>query len=493
MASSRGFSVLADVGSIRLPVRIRLTLWYTALLAGALLLFSGTVYLLMSRSLVSNLDVSLQQRINQIMPTVDVANGQVRLPMPGEQPDAPFIPAILLTPSGQPMSGTLPPILSQWLARHGSLLPRGFSTASEGDVRFAIAPIEDNSHRVGYILVWQSMRSIDQARQSLLLLLLGAGPVLLLLAAVGGMLLARRALRPVAQMTQTASSISATDLQRRVPVEPTRDELSELAATFNAMIARLEEAVERERRFTADASHELRSPLAVILAEASLALEQLVDADEYRRALGIIHEQAAGMQELVSALLSLARVEVLQVRERVPLAEVVERAMRQCAPSARVREVRFIGHVSPSFSVEGDATLLTRAVRNVLDNAIKASSPGGAIRFIARPVVDTLVLAIQDEGPGIAPAHLEKIFEPFYQIEEARTPGDSHGLGLAICRRILRAHGGEVTVLESSEKGTCFGIILPKEQEAEEARPSPGVEDEKILTSSSGVHARSVQ
>lgn len=465
---------------MHLPVRARLTLWYTALLAGGLLLFSSTVYLLMSRSLLSNLDVSLHQRVNQVMPTVDVRNGRVRLPRPGEQPDTPFIPAILLDRSGQPVGGLPPAPLRSRLAQHRSSLPRGFTTAGVGDVRFATAPVEDNNHRIGYILVWQSTRSIDQARHSLLLLMLAAGPVLLLLAGMGGMLLARRALSPVAQITQAASSISVTDLHRRVPIGPARDELNELAATFNAMIERLDAAVERERRFTADASHELRSPLSVILAEASLALEEPLEREEYLRALGIIHEQAQGMQDLIAALLTLARVEALQIRpEIVPVAEVVDRATRQCTPSARAAAISIASHIGPSLLVDGDVTLLTRAVRNVLDNAVKVSPPGSVVTVTARTEGDMILLAIQDEGPGIAPAHAEKIFEPFYQAEEARTPGDSHGLGLAICRRVVRAHGGEVAVMPSSGKGACVGISLPAAEGSSHVpvMPSSSVED----------------
>src|SRR5947209_6172768 len=241
--------------AVALPVRLRLTLWYSVLLAAALVLFAASVYVLMTRSLLGNLDTSLHQRVNH--------------------------------------------------------------------------------------LVWQSLRPVNESLHSLLLLMLALGPGLLLLAGFGGMLLARRAFRPVTQITQTASSISATDLQRRVPVGKTHDELNELAVTFNAMIERLESAVARERRFTADASHELRSPLAVILAEASLALEEPLSPEDYRHVLGVVQEQAKGMHEMIAALLTLARVEVIQgPREPVAITAVIERTRRQCAPVMAERRRR---------------------------------------------------------------------------------------------------------------------------------------------------------
>ena len=292
--------------------------------------------------------------------------------------------------------------------------------------------------------------------------MLALGPGLLLLAGFGGMLLARRAFRPVTQITQTASSISATDLQRRVPVGKTHDELNELAVTFNAMIERLESAVARERRFTADASHELRSPLAVILAEASLALEEPLSPEDYRHVLGVVQEQAKGMHEMIAALLTLARVEVIQgPREPVAIAAVIERALRQCAPVMAERSVRIESTLEPDLWVEGNETLLARAVRNVIDNALKASPASSTVRISGVRAGGLLMLRIQDQGPGIPEEDLTRIFEPFYQVEKARTPGDSHGLGLAICRRIVYAHGGEVTAASPPDGGACISIMLP--------------------------------
>ena len=324
------------------------------------------------------------------------------------------------------------------------------------------------------MVVWQSTQSNDQALQVLAIVMAAAGVGTLVLAGFGGVVVARRALAPVAQITRTASGISATDLSRRVPVEPARDELGELATTFNSMIERLESAVRRERRFTGDASHELRSPLSVIMAEASLARERRISGQEYDRVLRVVQEQAKSMQELISALLTLARAELMQGEAQVVgLRELVERAAGQVCGE---RDVRVAIRVPDECVVDGQPALLTRAIRNLLDNAVKASAAGAVVEVDGFCEGVWVVPRVQDHGRGIAPALWERVFEPFYQVEEARTPGDSHGLGLSICRRLTEVHGGEVRVVPCGGEGACFEMSLPASRSVKRSlSPSPSL------------------
>jgi signal transduction histidine kinase len=445
-----------------LPIRARLTLWYGGLLAAALLIFAGAVYLVMAGALQANLDASLRSRVAQLRTAIKLEDGRLAYPRAEEQTDEPLVPDVILRPSGRVFVGNLPATLRPSLTRRQ--LPRlpGLQFASVGDLRYAVTAIENTGRVAGYIVVWQSLESVDDARHSLLLVLLAAGPLLLVVASIGGFVLARRSLEPVTQVTRTASAISTADLAARVPVSPAHDELSELAATFNDMLDRLQSGVQRERRFAADASHELRSPLAVIRAEATLALDQPRHDDEYRRVLEVIDGQAAAMEDLVGGLLLLARAETLRSRDHKPVAvdRVVAAAISLCNPAMEASRVTVDARVESGLFVEGSSALLTRAVRNLIDNAVRVSPEHAKVRVRGRRSGDELVLDVEDDGPGIAERDQQHLFEPFFQVSAARTPGDSHGLGLAICRRIVTAHGGDVTVHSTLGRGARVRITL---------------------------------
>jgi signal transduction histidine kinase len=311
--------------------------------------------------------------------------------------------------------------------------------------------------------VWQPLKSVTEARHSLLLVLLAIGPILLGVALVGGWALAGRSLAPVVQVTDAAAAISVSDLSRRVPVSPAPDELSRLAATFNAMIERLHSAVERERRFTADASHELRAPLAVIRAETTLALDRPRDPGEYRRSLAMIDEQAGEIEELIAELLFLARAESAthQQMETVPLSRIATEAAEQCRLQLEQANVRADVKVPDELLVSAASPLLTRAIGNLIHNAAKVSAAGDVVLVCGRREEGRVVLSIEDHGPGIPEEHLGHIFEPFYQISPSRTPGESHGLGLAICQSIISLHGGRVRASSTPGQGARFEIDLP--------------------------------
>jgi signal transduction histidine kinase len=445
----------------QVPVRLRLTLWYVVLLATGLVVFAGGVYLLLSRSLVTNLDTGLQTALNQTVAAITMRHGHISLLSAAEDVDPPYIPVTLVAPTGRTISGDFPHTLRVWMRHNVASLPSHLGTQSVSGLRIATQPVTRRGHVVGYAVAWQSLRSVDEARETLFVLSSVLGAILLLLSGVGGLVLARRALHPVSQITHTASAISVTDLHRRVPVGVARDELTELAATFNDMITRLEAAVERERRFTGDASHELRSPLAVILAETSLALEESGPTSENDRVLRVIHDQASSMSEIISALLVLARAETTDhLGDRVDISTVIERASKTCAHSATARHITLTPDVVPGLAVLGNESLLTRVVTNLLVNAIQASPPHSTIRITARRAGSHIVCEVSDAGPGIPADERERIFEPFYQIARARTPGDSHGLGLAICRRIVDAHGGSIHVVADRPAGTTIRVEL---------------------------------
>ena len=292
-------------------------------------------------------------------------------------------------------------------------------------------------------------------------------PVFVVLAAVCGYLLTRRAFAPVRQITQTAREIGeGGDLSRRIGLTGRKDEIHTLAAEFDAMFARLEQAFDREKQFTDDASHELRTPTAVILSQSEYALENTQPQGENRAALESIHTQAARMAALLSQLLMLARADkgrqVVQ-REPVDLSELVEMVAETEAEEAEARNITMQTELEPGVMVQGDETLLMRLLINLTENAIRYGRPGGQVKWTLRRQDGEAVGTVEDDGIGIAPEDLDKIWQRFWQADPARSGGGA-GLGLSMVRWIAGAHGGRVTVQSEPGKGSIFTFFLPCEK-----------------------------
>ena len=292
-------------------------------------------------------------------------------------------------------------------------------------------------------------------------------PVFVVLAAVCGYLLTRRAFAPVRQITQTAREIGeGGDLSRRIGLTGRKDEIHTLAAEFDAMFARLEQAFDREKQFTDDASHELRTPTAVILSQSEYALQNTHPQGETRAALESIHTQAARMAALLSQLLMLARADkgrqVVQ-REPVDLSELVEMVTETEAEQAEARNITVQTELEPGVMVQGDETLLMRLLINLTENAIRYGRPGGQVKLTLRRQDGEAVGTVEDDGIGIAPEDLDKIWQRFWQADPARSGGGA-GLGLSMVRWIAGAHGGRVTVESEPGKGSIFTFFLPCEK-----------------------------
>lgn len=289
-------------------------------------------------------------------------------------------------------------------------------------------------------------------------------PVFVVLAAVCGYLVTRRAFWPVRQITQTAREIGAGgDLSRRIGLTGRKDEIYTLAAEFDAMFARLEEAFAREKQFTDDASHELRTPTAVILSQSEYALTQTAPTGETRAALETIHAQAETMASLLAQLLMLARADKgsqpLQW-ETVDLGELAAMVAETEREQAEGRQITVETDLAPDVTVQGDETLLMRMLINLTENAIHYGRPGGTVRLTLHRQGEAAVGTVEDDGIGIAPQDREKIWQRFWQADPARSGGGA-GLGLSMVQWIVRAHGGTITVQSEPGKGSVFTFTIP--------------------------------
>mgnify|MGYP000873549394 CR=1 FL=1 len=289
--------------------------------------------------------------------------------------------------------------------------------------------------------------------------------LLVLASAVFGGLLIRRMMRPVFDLTKAARSIGANDLSTRIKTVDSHDELQDLADTFNGMLDRIQESYEQQNRFVSDASHELRTPLSVVSGYANL-LRRWGSGDPavLREAVGKIIEETDGMQQLVERLLFLARADRKTQRVRFETVDASE-LMEEIAEETRMidGEHALQTEIARDVTLTADRALLKQAVRAIVDNSIKYTPPGGAIRLGCRERGGFAELEVSDTGVGIAAKDLPHIFDRFYKADGARTRGKgSSGLGLSIAKWIAERHGGTIRVESAPGNGTDFRIRLPR-------------------------------
>ena len=282
-----------------------------------------------------------------------------------------------------------------------------------------------------------------------------------LLFALGVWLLSDQALYPVRRATQAAARISGEDLSQRMPVPKTRDELSELSITLNHMLDRLQESFETQRRFTADASHELRTPVTAIVGHANYLLRRTKPSPEQVDSLTVIRREAERMAKLVNDLLELARADAGFTVDKEPmnLVEVVESVHMDIAPVAGNAEIQ-VSTPHPLVEVLGDESRLKQVVLNLVQNALNAGADRITVSLLQEK--NTVRLEVLDNGPGIPNEAIPHLFDRFYRVDGARsTRGNGSGLGLAIVHWIVQQHHGEVTVESRLGEGTVFTVLLP--------------------------------
>jgi len=317
------------------------------------------------------------------------------------------------------------------------------------------------------ILIGRPLAKERDRLRRVLLSLLGVGALALLLGGAAAWWLARRIVQPLERLTATAEQISARRLDQRLQLEPTSAELTRLAAVFNSMLERLQGSFAQQVRFTADASHELRTPVAVILTQAEHSLARPRESEEYRGALETCIHAARRMKRLVDELLILARADAGRLEmqpEPCDLAEVTRAALVWLEPLATEKQVRVASQLQTTL-IRADATQIAQVVTNLVTNAIEYNRAGGEVFVSVHTRQQKAVLTVADTGIGIPPDDQSRIFERFYRADKARThrAGQGAGLGLSIVAEIIAGHGGTVEVVSTSEQGTTFTVELPLE------------------------------
>ena len=360
---------------------------------------------------------------------------------------------------------------------------RDFANMKGGGERFRAHAKRFSTPQGNYVLVVlfslrQPEEFLESIRHTFALLI----PLGILLASAGGYLLARKTLAPVASMTQQASRIDASNVDDRLAVVNARDELGALAQTFNQLLDRLARSIDQQRRFMADASHELRTPIAILRGEADVALSRPErPIAEYRESLQILREEARRLSQIVENLFTLARADAGNyplTKSHFYLDELVADCIRAARTLAAAKHIRLEHHSEEELLVEADEPLIHRMVLNLIDNAIKFTPEGGSVTINARREGAGFRISIEDTGTGIPNELQSRVFERFFRADQARThlndAGTGAGLGLAISRWIAEAHQGTLSLSSSNSKGSVFVAYLlapPKKTEI----PSPVV------------------
>ena len=294
------------------------------------------------------------------------------------------------------------------------------------------------------------------------LLLLGVGVFALALAI--GWWITALALRPVGLIAEAARKIATGQLDERIPVNETRSELGELSGVLNDTFSQLENSFARQARFTADAAHELRTPVAIILSQAQAALLRERDPESYQRTLETCVKAARRLQQLTESLLELATHDAGAMalkRESTDLAQLCQNAAELMDPLLAQQEMKFVLSLQP-ITAQIDASRLDQVLTNLLTNALHYNRPKGNIYLTTKADGGGAVITVRDEGVGIAPEHLPHVFDRFFRAEESRNRQfGGAGLGLAICQEIVRAHQGTLTVTSAVDAGTEFTVRLP--------------------------------
>ena len=514
-------------------VRVRLTLWYTGVLALVLICLAAATYWLVARTTDRRTFISLAEISEGFLTTLQSEYKDQLSEHPADPLRAAAEESVMefrlrdhrfavLDSAGNVLAqnealpaprqaaprNTQPEISAEVLRNlvaGAAEAPRRLQDLMLGGEHFRARVLDaEVGGSAIHIVAMESLERERELLDDILTTLLWVIPITLVIASAGGYFLARKSLAPVVGMSEKAALIGAQNLHERLPVQNPRDELGYLASTFNGLLERLDHSFEQQRRFMADASHELRSPVAVIRGEAEVALSQARQPEEYRESLAIALDEARRLSQIVDDLFTLARADAgeypLRPRDFY-LEELTADCVRAARSMAAARGITLSYEPDGELPIQADEALVRRLTMNLLDNAIKYTLPGGKITVGCKRLGSEYSLTVRDTGPGIPAEAREKIFERFFRLDPARThshvaatteesllgTGESQttresaamgatpgaGLGLAIARWIAEAHHGRLSLLHSDAFGSTFAAFLPANAAHREPEAAP--------------------
>jgi len=440
-----------------LPIRWKITFWSAITTSGALFVFTIGILISLYWDQIEGVDTAMQAEARHLVST-SPSETRYGAWLQHTSSAGPFM-ACSIDPANE-FFNKLPPTLPDGFANRarGILKPRNLYRA-DGNWRVCTYSIAGRDIYIAYDLYDVSDRISDLIFSCFLAL-----PFASAVAALGAWIMAGRALAPVRAATETAASIKAGALNMRLPAATAADEIGRLTSVLNEMLERLEQSFHQAGRFAADASHELRTPLTIMSGEIDVLLaRKKLDAET---AVGLVslQEEIARLNRITEHLMLLARFDAgneMEIRESLNLSDLVTEACDDAEFLTSAHRLRLETSIAPNIKVIGDPSQLRRVLLNLLDNACKFNIPGGYIRCLLLTNEEQALLTVSNTGEGIRPELRPRIFERFFRADKARVKA-GHGLGLSLCREIMRAHTGEIKLKEDTGDGlTAFVVMLP--------------------------------
>ena len=481
---------------------MQLTCWYTLVSAVLLLLIGIAFYTAFQQWLASSFDMALQQRAQQVAEGITNHEGKLIVDdIVDELPELDSTTAIIDSNADDGRKTTFEQgshflhdredIFVRVLDSHGQTVYSTFNfyrlsvpsesitqplkhvtwrgtvsmDRSDEPVRLYSTMLVENGNLMGVVQIGQSLERLHASLERLVFALFLVIPFILAISAFVSYWLAGRAFRPIHHLAYTAREIGARDLHQRVPVPPAEDEVRDLSLIFNQMIGRLERAFNQQRRFVADASHELRTPVAVIRSMTEVALSQPSGVEGYEAVLREVNVEAERLGRLINDLLALARVDEGKAQldsEPVRCDLLAIDVVESLEPLAQERHIGLKTHILQPATVMGDAARLIQVIMSLVDNALIYTNAGGTVTVSVETCASHVHISVSDTGIGIAQKDIEHIFERFYRADPARSKASGgSGLGLAIVDWVVRAHRGVIGVESQPGQGSTFMVTLP--------------------------------
>lgn len=475
-------------------IRAKIVLLFVLIFGFTLSVFAGALYFLYARQGAQNFDLNLSNDALEIVGLVKgdefleqkIISGLMERPLIGNFGSDRYVEVLSIDGNvilkSTNLKDTLlpvePEVFALALSQHQVFETLGNSISqkvgAKGKLRLVTYPVSDNGIPRYLVQVASSTATLDESLLELRIILFIAVPLTILAAAFGGFYTAKKAFDPIDKIIRTAQSISAKHLDERLNIGKVNDEIARLSSTLNDMFDRIEEAFKLQKQFTADASHELKTPLTILLGEIEVALNNPRTAEDYQSILRSSVEEIKRITNIVDDLLTIARLESGQLRfQKRPirvdelLLDAISRTSGYASQHSVIINYEVLnksGHESEEIFVEGDRDKLLSVFINLLDNAIKYSRRDSTIRVVQTIEEKFARLEITDKGIGISPQDLPHVFDRFYRADKSRSTDSSKGgsgLGLSISKFLVEAHEGTITLESVEGKGTIVIVRLP--------------------------------